>query len=105
LRKPAEIVTFPSLKPDQFGGIAHVPGFQSEWQENMRVLLHPKAKITKFGDKQASRIGVRTKYFFVRCTRTTNLEAWRTPAEMFGSPKGSLKFLFRQPTLRSGRPS
>ena len=75
-------------------------------------LLHPEAKITKFGDKQASRIGVHTKYFFVRCTRTTNLEAW-TPqlerahqnfykgdqlwglsalAKLLGSHKGSLKF-------------
>ena len=35
--KPAEIFTFPSLKPDQFGGIAHVSGFKSEWHENFYV--------------------------------------------------------------------
>ena len=82
----------------------------------MRVLSHPKAKITEFGDKQASKIRVHTKYFF-RCTWVTNLEAWapqleclgaqRAPqnfysgdllwglgalAKMLGSPKGSLKF-------------
>ena len=35
--KPAEIFTFPSLKPDEFGGIAHVSGFKSEWHENFYV--------------------------------------------------------------------
>ena len=39
-------------------------------------LSHPKAKITKFGDQQASKISVRTKYFFVRCTQATNLKPW-----------------------------
>ena len=41
-----------------------------------RFLSHPKAKITKFGDQQASKISVRTKYFFVRCTQATNLKPW-----------------------------
>ena len=27
-----------------------------------KTLLHPKAKITEFGDQQASKISVRTKY-------------------------------------------
>ena len=82
----------------------------------MRVLSHPKAKITEFSDKQASKIHVHTKYFFC-CTRVTNLEAWAhqleclraqsTPrnfylgdqlwglgaiAKILGTPKGSLKF-------------
>ena len=56
---------------------------KSEWHENFdgfhrttcAFLLHPKAKITEFGDQQASKISVRTKYF-VRCTRATNLEPW-----------------------------
>ena len=39
-------------------------------------LSHPKAKITKFSDQQASKISVRTKYFFVRCTQATNLKPW-----------------------------
>ena len=98
---------------------------KSEWHENFDefhkttcgFLSHPKAKITKFGDKQASKIRVRTKYFFIRCTRATNLETWaphlewlgarRAPwnfysgnqlwglgalVKMLGSPKGSLKF-------------
>ena len=85
------------------------------WQHDCGFLLHPKAKITKFGDKQASRIGVCTKYVFVRCTWMTNLEApqleclgarrssqnfylsdqlWGLGAlaKMLGSPKGYLKF-------------
>ena len=28
-----QFFTFPSLKPKQFGGIAHVSGFKSEWNE------------------------------------------------------------------------
>ena len=117
--------TFPSLKPKQFGGIAHVSGFKSEWNENFdgfhkttcSFLWNRKGKITEFGDQQASKIGVRTKYFFIRCTQAANLEArapqleWlgtqRAPqnfylgnqlwglgtlVKMLGSPKGSLKF-------------
>ena len=86
-------------------------------------LSHPKAKITKFGDRQASKNSVRTKYFFVRCTWATNLEPWapqleclgaqRVPqkfssgnqiwglgalAKMLGSPKGSLKFSLEHST-------
>ena len=57
---------FPSLKPKQFGGIAHVSGFISEWHENFDgfhkttcgFLSNPKAKITEFGDRQASKIRV-----------------------------------------------
>ena len=53
----------------QFGGIAHVSGFESEWHENFDgfhkttcgFLSNPKAKITEFGDQQASKIHVRTK--------------------------------------------
>ena len=95
----------------QFGGIAHVSGFESEWHENFDgfhkttcgFLSNPKAKITGFGDHQASQIRVRTKYFLIRCTRATNLRGLGTPAGMLGSPKGSPKFLFGRPTLRSGR--
>ena len=47
-----------SLKPEQFGGIANVFGFKSEWHKNFDgfhkttcgFLSHPKANITKFGD-------------------------------------------------------
>ena len=61
--------TFFSLKSKQFGGIAHVSGFKSEWHENFDgfhkttcgFLSNPKAKITEFGDQQASKIHVRTK--------------------------------------------
>ena len=64
-----QFFTFPSLKPKQFGGIAHVSGFKSEWHENFDgfhkttcgFLSNPKAKITEFGDQQASKIHVRTK--------------------------------------------
>ena len=55
-------------------------------------LSHPKAKITKFGDKQASRIGVHTKYLFVRCTRTTNLEAWAPQLECLGGQRAPQNF-------------
>ena len=86
----------------QFGDISHVCGFKSEWHENFDgfhktacgFLLNPKAEITKFGDQQASKIYVRTKYFLIRCTRATNLRGLGTPAGMLGSPMGSLKFLF-----------
>ena len=113
--------TFPSLKPKQFGSIAYVSGFKSQWHENFdefhkttcEFLSNPKAKITEFGDQQASKIRVRTKYFLTRCTRATNLRGLGTPAgmraprnfhsggqlwglgtltKMLGSPKGSLKF-------------
>ena len=95
----------------QFGSIAHVSGFKSEWHENFDgfhktkcgFLSNPKVKITEFGDQQASKIRVRTKYFLIRCTRVTNLRGLGTPAGMLGSPKGSPKFLFGPPTLRSGR--
>ena len=59
---------------------------KSEWHENLMGFIgqharfcctHAKAKITEFGDQQASKISVRTKYFFVRCTRATNLEPWK----------------------------
>ena len=68
---------FPSLKPEPFGGIANVFGLKSEWHENFDgfhkttcgFLSQPKAKVTKFGDKQASKIRVRTKHFSIRCTR------------------------------------
>ena len=64
-----QFFTFPSLKPKQFGGIAHVSGFKCEWHENFDgfhkttcgFLSNPKAKITEFGDQQASKIHVRTK--------------------------------------------
>ena len=125
LRKHAEIFAFLSSKPEQFGGIANVFGFKYEWHNNFDgfhkttcgFLSHPKSKITKFGDRQASKIHVHTKYFFIRCTQATNLEAWalqlewlealRAPrnfysgdplwglgalVKMLGSPKGSLKF-------------
>ena len=103
--------TFFSLKSKRFGGIAHVSGFKSEWHENFDgfhkttcgFLSNPKAKITGFGDHQASQIRVRTKCFLIRCTRATNLRGLGTPAGMLGSPKGSPKFLFGRPTLRSGR--
>ena len=66
--------TFLSLKSKRFGGIAHVSGFKSEWHKNFDgfhkttcgFLSNPKAKITKFGDHQASKIRVRTKYFLER---------------------------------------
>ena len=72
---------FPSLKPKQFSGIAHVSGFKSEWHENFDgfhkktcgFLSNPKAKNTKFGDQQGSKIRVHTKYFLIRCTSATNL--------------------------------
>ena len=103
--------TFPSLKPKQFGGIAHVSGFKSEWNENFdgfhkttcSFLWNRKGKITEFGDQQASKIGVRTKYVLIRCARATNLRGQGTPAGILGSLKGSPKFLFGRPTLRSGR--
>ena len=63
--------TFPSLRPKQFGGIAHVSGFKSEWHENFDgfhkttcgFLSNPKAKIADFGDQQASKIRVHKKKF------------------------------------------
>ena len=91
---------FPSLKPKQFGGIADVSGFKSQWHENSDgfhkttcgFLSNPKAKITEFGE--ASKIRARTKYFLIRCTRATNLRGLGTTAGMLGSPQGSPKFLF-----------
>ena len=68
----------------------------------MRVFVEPnlaKAKITEFGDQQASKIRVRTKYFLIRCTRATNLRGLGTPAGMLGLPE----ILYGRPTLRSGR--
>ena len=45
-----QFFTFPSLKPKQFGGIAHVSGFKSEWHknfyvsyDNMQVFVTPKS--------------------------------------------------------------
>ena len=92
--------TFLSLKPKQFGGIAHVSGFKSEWHKNFDgfhkttggFLSNPKAKITKFGDQQASKIRMRTKYFLIRCTWATNLRGLGTPVGMLGSPKGCPEF-------------
>ena len=55
-------------------------------------LSNPKAKITEFGDQQASKFCVRKKYFFIRCTRATNLRGLGTRARMLGRPKGSPKF-------------
>ena len=103
--------TFLSLKSKRFGGIAHLSGFKSEWHKNFDgfhkttcgFLSNRKAKITEFGDHQASKIRVRTRYFLIRCTWATNLRGLGTPAGMLGSPKGSPKFLFGRPTLRSGR--
>ena len=49
----------------------------------MRVFVEPnlaKAKITEFGDQQASKIRVRTKYFLIRCTWVTNLRGPGAPA-------------------------
>ena len=44
-----------------------------------------KPKITEFGDQQASKMSVRTKYFFIiRCTWTTKLEAWPPQQEYLG---------------------
>ena len=91
--------------------IAHVSGFKSEWNENFDgfhkttcgFLWNRKGKITEFGDQQASKIGVRTKYVLIRCSRATNLRGQGTPAGIFESLKGSPKFLFGRPTLRSGR--
>ena len=57
----------------------------------MRVLSHPKAKITEFGDKQASKIRVHTKYFF-HCTRVTNLEAWVPLLECLGAQRAPRNF-------------
>ena len=111
LCKPVEIFTFPSLKPKQFGGIAHISHFESEWRKNFDGFCRI---IWRFLSQKMS---VRTKYFFIiRCTWTTNLEAWapqqeylgvRNPrnfylgdqlwglgtlAKMLGSLRGSLKF-------------
>ena len=102
--------TFP-LRPKQFGGIGQVSGFKSEWHKNFDgfhkttcgFLSNQKAKITEFGDQQASKICVRKKYLVIRCTRATNLRGLGTWAGMLGSPKGSPQILFGRPTLRSGR--
>ena len=61
LHESAEIFTSPSFKPEQFGSIAHVSRFKSEWHENFNgfhrttwgFLSHPKARITEFCDQQA----------------------------------------------------
>ena len=76
----------------QFGSIAHVSGFRSEQHENFDgfhktscgFLSNPKVKITEFGDQQAGKILVRTKYFLIRCTRVTNLRGLCTLAGMLG---------------------
>ena len=57
----------------------------------MWVLSHPKAKITEFGDKQASKIRLHTKYFF-RCNRVTNLEAWALQLECLGAQRAPQNF-------------
>ena len=50
-----------------------------------RFLSHRKPKTTEFGDQQDSKMSVRTKYFFIiRCTWTTNLEAWASQQEYLG---------------------
>ena len=65
-------------------------------------MSNPKAKITEFDDELASKIRVRTKYFFIRCTRTTNLRSLGTQAGMLGSLKGSPKFSFGRPICGLG---
>ena len=78
----------------------HVSGFKSEWHENFGgfhkttcgFLSNPKAKITEFGDQQASKICVHTKYFLIRSTWATNLRGLGTPAGMLGSRRAPWNF-------------
>ena len=59
---------------------------------NHTPLSQAKAKITKFGDKQASKIRVHTKYFSIRCTQATNLEAWAPQLEWLGGRRAPQNF-------------
>ena len=61
-------------------------------RQHAGFLSHPKAKITKFGDKQASKVRVRTKYFFIRCTQAANLEAWAPQLEWLGTRRAPQNF-------------
>ena len=88
--------TFFSLKSKQFGGIAHVSGFKSEWHENFDgfhkttcgFLLNPKAKITGFGDHQASQIRVRTKMLPYQMYSGDQLERPGDPSWNAWEPEG-----------------
>ena len=88
--------TFFSLKSKQFGGIAHVSGFKSEWHENFDgfhkttcgFLSNPKAKITGFGDHQASQIRVRTKMLPYQMYSGDQLERPGHPSWNAWEPEG-----------------
>ena len=88
--------TFLSLKSKQFGGIAHVSGFKSEWHENFDgfhkttcgFLSNPKAKITGFGDHQASQIRVRTKMLPYQMYSGDQLERPGDPSWNAWEPEG-----------------
>ena len=88
--------TFFSLKSKQFGGIAHVSGFKSEWHENFDgfhkttcgFLSNPKAKITGFGDHQASQIRVRTKMLPYQMYSGDQLERPGDPSWNAWEPEG-----------------
>ena len=88
--------TFFSLKSKQFGGIAHVSGFKSEWRENFDgfhkttcgFLSNPKAKITGFGDHQASQIRVRTKMLPYQMYSGDQLERPGHPSWNAWEPEG-----------------
>ena len=60
-------------------------------------LSHPKSKITKFGDRQTSKIHVRAKYFIIRCTWAINLEAWGLQLEWLGALRVPRNFYLGDP--------
>ena len=51
-----------------------------------------KLKLLSFGDQQASKISVRTKNLFVRCTRATNVEPWAPQVECLGAQRAPQNF-------------
>ena len=98
-----KFLTFPSLQPKQFGGIAYVWMARKLWWvswDNMRDSVERKSKKLPI-------LVIRRPVRFVCIQNTSSSDVLRglgTQAGMLGSPKGSPKFLFGRPTVRSGRP-
>ena len=103
--------TFLSLKPKQFAALLKFLVLNLNGTKTLMGFIRQhagfcrtqKLKLPGLEIIRRVRFACVQKCFLIRCTRATNLRGLGTPAGMLGSPKGSPKFLFGRPTLRSGR--
>ena len=92
--------TFPSLKPKQFGGIAHVSGFKSEWHENFDGFLRQYAGFCRTQKQKLPSLVISRPVRFV-CVKNTSSsdvlrrptwEAWAPELECLGARRAPRKF-------------